>query len=264
MFLMFLFTYERSLFSPSTLPFFSSLQSVPDVPWMTNNQFKGQPVTVQLATPEASIVIPLIRNNRYSKACLPLLEAVLADENIVKCGCGLDDDFLDLRRMIPGWKHLEARSRFDLGLLGVSKDRVGLKALTRLVLQQNLKKPKRISLSDWSRSQLGDEQLAYAARDAWAGAAVLEELEHQDPDTFSAETLIELLQSQPLLQELDEGNYRRKEAKRLLKQFYNVYHEANEMPAKVQQKIYQLNAIVKNKHVDNAMESLAFIDPGRS
>lgn len=238
------------------------MQSVPNVPWMTNKAFKGCPVTVQLATPDASVVIPLIQNNRYSKACLPLLEAVLSDETIVKCGCGLDDDVLDLRRMIPGWKYLEVRSRFDLGLLGVSKERLGLKALTKIVLQQNLKKPKRISLSDWSRPQLGDEQLAYAARDAWAGAAVLEELAQQDPDTFSAETLIPRLRSQPLLRELDQSVSRRKKAKRTLQQFRHVYHGADEIPAKVQEKIYKLRDIVNDKHVDYAMESLAFIDIG--
>lgn len=48
-------------------------ESVPDVPWMPNNQFKGRPVTIQVATADASIVTPLLRNHRYSKACLPLL-----------------------------------------------------------------------------------------------------------------------------------------------------------------------------------------------
>ena len=250
-------------------------QSVPNVPWMTNhNTVKGCPATIQLSTPQASVVIPLLIHNQhdrhryycyYSKACLPLLEAILSDENIIKCGCGLDDDVMDLRRHIPEWQNsLEVRSRLDLGLLGVkgSSERLGLKALTRKVLQQQLPKPKRIALSDWSRPQLCEEQLAYAARDAWAGVAVWEELVHHDPGTFSAETLVERLRSQPMLRELGQGLSRRKKAKQHLKKFRNLYKSADEMPAKVRKKIYQLRAIVKDKDVDYAMESLAFIDLG--
>lgn len=134
---------------------------------------------------------------------------MLSDESIVKCGCGLNDDVLDLSPLIPGWKQLEVRSRFDLDLLGVSNNRLGLKALTRIVLQQKLDKPKRMALSDWSRSPLNNEQIAYAARDTWVGTAVIEELELKDAATFSPEALIESLQSQSTLHELSENKVRR-------------------------------------------------------
>ena len=232
------------------------------MPWITNNPFKGRPITVQLATTKASIVVPLVRNDRYSKACLPLLEVVLEDANIVKCGCGLDDDVLDLRCAVPGWKDLEVRSRFDLGLLGTSNDRLGLKSLTRIVLQQDLEKPRQICLSDWSQFPLSEEQLEYAARDAWVGAAVVQELEYQDPEIFCPKSLIKLLKSQPSLKELNDNHHQRQEAKRRLKQFHVAYKEAGQMPTRVKKKIYKLKNIVRDKPVDHAMESLAFIEPG--
>lgn len=192
---------------------------------------------------------------------------MLEDETIVKCGCHIDDDMVDLRRMVPGWKHLEAKSRFDLGLLGVSKNRLGLKTLTRLMLQRTLEKPKRLAVSDWSQSPLSDEQIAYGARDAWAGAAVLEELARLDPDLFGIQALFELLQSQPSLEELDHSQSRRKEAKKRLSKFHKSYHKANAgMPPRVKQKISKLKAILKENQLDFSIgESLAFIpDEARS
>jgi hypothetical protein len=236
------------------------LQSVPDVPWISS-KFKGLPVTIQLATSDASIVVPLVHNNRYTKACLPLIDAVLSDERIIKCGAGIDDDMLDLKRHVPGLESLEARSRFDVGLLGESKNRLGLKALTRILLNLELSKPKRISMSHWGQFPLSDEQLDYAARDAWAGAAVQEELEQQDPETFGVEALIERLKLQPSLDELDTSQKRRRKAKVLLSRFQTPYHKSkSEMPRNVQEKVTHLKAVLKETYVDYSdVESLGFI-----
>lgn len=244
------------------MEFFSLLlpQSVPDAPWVTS-KFKGRPATVQLATSDASIVIPLIWNNRYSKACLPLIEAVLSDPNIIKCGCSIEDDMLDLKRLVPGLGALEARSRFDVGLLGASKNRLGLKALARILLNLDLEKPKRIAISNWSHFPLSGEQLNYAARDAWAGVAVLEELQQQYPATFGTEALVERLKPQPTLKDLNTSQTRRQKAKMLLSRFQTPYHKRNViMPPNVAEKVSHLKGVLKETQLDlSLVESLGFI-----
>jgi ribonuclease D len=214
---------------------------------------------VQLSTKSASLVIPLIHKNRYNRACVPLLETLLADETIVKCGCGIDDDLLELRHHVPGMKSLQARSRFDMGLLGVAKNRLGLQALTRIVLKRRLEKPKRLILSDWSESPLAEEQVAYAARDAWCAAAVLEELRSIDPQTFRTEALIDLLQSQPSLKELANKRQQRRKAKQLLHQHREPGSAA--VPLRIQRQVSKLMKAVKEARLDaTLLASLAFIE----
>ena len=190
---------------------------------------------------------------------MPLLETLLADENIIKCGCGIDDDLLELRRHVPGMKKLQAKSRFDLGLLGVSKNRLGLQALTRILLNRQLEKPKHLIVSDWSNSPLTNDQVAYAARDAWCGAAVLEELQNINPETFGTESLIDLLQSQPSLEVLANIRQQQKKAKRLL-QMYRKPGTAT-VPRRIQHKVTQLMQVVKKTRLDATfVESLSFIE----
>jgi hypothetical protein len=49
---------------------------------------------------------------------------------------------------------------------------------------------------------LSDKQVAYCARDAWAGAAIVEELIARDPDTFSPDSLKCLLENQQSVEEM--------------------------------------------------------------
>lgn len=104
-------------------------ESVPNFPGFPR-QLAGHPALVQLAMTESSIVIPLLnKKKKYTSACLPLLAELLCDKNIIKCGVGIDEDLLDLKRYVPGWKGLNAKSRLELGLLGRSSNQVGLKTL---------------------------------------------------------------------------------------------------------------------------------------
>ena len=215
---------------------------------------------VQLATPNSALVVHLAHpsNGRSSRACQPLLEAVLQDESIVKAGCGIDQDLLELRSV---WPQLEAKSRFDLGGLRVdfTNSTLGLKTLAAVVLGLDLPKSRRITTSDWSRSPLTTEQVTYAARDAWVGAAIVEELTQRDPQVFETAALVKRLQSQASLEELHQRQRRRKRAKLLLSALLapssgqtarQVQQQPDDaLPKWKMQRVNQLRDVVKaNRH----------------
>ena len=170
---------------------------------------------MQLSTPAHALVIHLAKaSGRPSRACAPLIESILRDENVVKAGCAIDQDLIELHRF---WRGLEARSRFDLGGIDGDKSAVtGLRTLSASVLQLDLPKSRRLAMSDWSQLPLTDTQLAYCARDAWVGAAVAAELDALLPGTFSSEQLVRRLQSQRTLRDLVQRHSNRKQAKQLL------------------------------------------------
>jgi len=156
------------------------------------------------------------RNGRPSTACGSILHAVIRDEGIVKAGCSIDDDCLDLREHVC--RGLEARSRFDLGCVGSASRSYtpGLKSLTAGCLGLRLPKPKKLATSDWGRVALSEAQIAYAARDAWAGAAISEALRDVDPDTFSPASLSRRLREQRSIGELHRKRRTRRHAKTVL------------------------------------------------
>jgi len=219
------------------------VESVPRAPWIRPN-FLG-PATVQLATPRSCLVIQMVGGRRgqlRSEACVPILEAVLSDETIIKTGCGIDKDMIDLHH---SWNErndhfLDVRSRLDLGQLNLStpsnqphllfggkevekgtledqqhcKDQpLSLKKLTQSILGMELKKSKRIIVSDWSNSPLSDAQLAYSALDAWVAAAILEQLASYDPINFQSDALVQQLQTQPSMKEIMEERLTRRRSR---------------------------------------------------
>ena len=172
---------------------------------------------MQLSTPDASLVVHFVRTNgRPSSACGPLLDAVLRDESIVKAGCSVDQDMVELR--MNKFPRLEARSRLDLGGIRVRTDggAAGLKTLCHHIIGIDLPKPKRLARSNWSQVPLSYDQVAYGARDAWAGAAVVSSLESVDPSTFSASALTERLKDQRSIKDIQKRQERRKWAKKQL------------------------------------------------
>ena len=173
------------------------------------------PAVVQLATPTHALVVHLSKaSGRPSRACAPLIESVLRNEHVVKAGCAIDQDFIELHGK---WNGLEARSRFDLGGMSGDKGSVaGLRTLCANLLRLDLPKSKRLAMSDWSQLPLTDDQITYCARDAWAGAAVAAELEAMLPETFSPEALTRRFHSQRTLEDLSERLWNRRRAKQLL------------------------------------------------
>jgi ribonuclease D len=193
-------------------------QSVPNVPWLKRS-FDG-PATVQLATVDAALVLHLVDNNGTpSDSSAPILREFLADKSFVKVGIGIDQDMLELYRL---WGcSFDVHNRFDIGGIGSMDVRttLSLKSLTKAVAKVELQKTRKLAMSNWSKVPLQIPQIAYAARDAWASAAILDQLAEKDPSKFSSEALIKLILTDELsMKELDTRAKGRKLAKTKLQE----------------------------------------------
>ena len=61
-------------------------------------------------------------------------------------------------------------------------------------------------MSNWGLRHLSDEQIAYAARDAWVAAAIIERLQKGNEEVFGADSLMEMdfMRNQTLMKDMDE------------------------------------------------------------
>jgi len=172
------------------------------------------PVAIQFATPDACLVVHLLRQSGHpSRACLPILESILMDDRIIKAGVGIDKDLMELRRK---WGLVEAKSRFELGGIGVDGfdgKPVGLKRLSKSILSVDLPKNNVLACSNWNRMPLTRQQISYSARDAWSSAAIVKELAARAPKNFSPAPLCSLLSDQPSIAHLNYLALRRKDAR---------------------------------------------------
>jgi ribonuclease D len=136
------------------------------------------------------MVVHLVKaNGRPSRACIPLLQEILENDRILKVGCGVDEDMMELRRSVA--YGLDGRGRFELSGIGSAGrgSQMGLQKLVALVLGRHLPKSKKMSASNWSCVPLLPAQIVYSGYDAWAGVAIAEKLAEVDPDRFSMESV---------------------------------------------------------------------------
>jgi hypothetical protein len=202
-----------------------------------------------------------------STGCAPILKAVLGDENYVKAGCAIDGDLLELHDL---WGEFNVRSRFDLGVVIPKKNSMpkilegsptihnksGHKSLSRSILGVDLPKENDSAQSDWSMVPLSESQIIYAARDAWAGAAIAEKLARDDPDLFGLEALIDLFQrTETPLSDLAERRRKRQEAKDdlylLLQPYSSNKNKGRCLPKNVQRRAKRLRRIINSKIIDH-------------
>lgn len=159
--------------------------------------FQG-PATVQVAVPDAAIVVQLVdeTTGHPSDASVEVLQTrLLANESIITAGVGIDQDMLELFRE---WGCDEnsnnIQGRFDIGGIGSNNgNTMSLKNLAGAILGVEMKKSKKLAISDWGKVPLTNSQVAYAARDAWAAAAIMSELRELDVDRFSTVAIQNLL-----------------------------------------------------------------------
>jgi ribonuclease D len=195
------------------------MQSSPNLPWRKAS-YVG-PATVQISVVDASLVLQIAQEDVGAfEEALPVLQKFLADATILKAGVGIDQDMIELFR----WESssfssplTDARSRLDIGGIGgsVGGGRTSsLKNLAKAVLSVDLPKSKKLAMSNWAKVPLTKDQVTYAARDAWAAAAILHELERRDPNTYSTASLLELvLADECPMDKLNARAVARKEAK---------------------------------------------------
>lgn len=203
-------------------------ESTPYLPWLEHRYDSGTyfgPATIQLGTPTSSLVLQVAEDGfgPIHEGGLPsFLSDVLEDPGIIPVGVGLDDDMVELYRWCldieqtnggdgpptPAWAGGETDNgsdsdkilrRFDMGGIGSSIPgrTTGLAKLVLGILGVELVKTKKLSRTHWSTPPpLRPAEVSYAARDAWAGAAIMERLGDLDPGRFSPAAIGEALERQ--------------------------------------------------------------------
>jgi len=149
---------------------------------------------------------------------LSFLQNFLSDPSILKAGVGIDQDMVELIRWPEDgsvvWK--DVVGRLDIGGIGGRPGATqSLKTLASTICGVNLVKDKKLSRSNWARLPgISTRQIAYAARDAWVAAAVVNELARRDPRQFSTSALWNrILEHELPIQMLEEKAAARKAAK---------------------------------------------------
>ena len=192
------------------------MESSPRLPWKEHTYNSGTyfgPATIQLSTAQSALVIQIAQDGfgPIHEGGLPqFLHDILINPRIIPVGVGIDDDMVELYRWClehgddcagPTWASRSGPvlNRFDMG--GIGSNRPGsTKGLARLVagiLGVVLPKSKKLARTHWSREPpLSKQEVGYAARDAWAGAAVLERLYELDSDRFDPATIVKQLEDQ--------------------------------------------------------------------
>jgi ribonuclease D len=117
------------------------------------------PSLAQVATARAVYLFQV----RHREAAAAVAQ-MLASEHVVKAGVGLADDLKALKKLIE----FSQRSIVDLGAVATRHGlkQTGVRNLTGMFLGFRI--PKGTKTSNWARSQLTPQQIAYAATDAWA------------------------------------------------------------------------------------------------
>ena len=103
-------------------------------------------------------------------------------------------------------------------------------------------------MSNWGVRHLSDEQIAYAARDAWVAAAIIERLQNGNEAVFGADSLMEMdfLKDQTLMKDMDERVRKRKILKDELKALKDKQREGdNEKDRDRKRELHELMAELK-------------------
>jgi ribonuclease D len=116
------------------------------------------PCLVQAATASKVYLFQLRRLEVF-----PMLAALLAEPRIVKAGVGLAHDLRSLKLVLP----FVEQNVLDLGVVArrCGLDQTGLRNLAGILLGFRI--PKGARTSNWAAAQLSDQQITYAATDAW-------------------------------------------------------------------------------------------------
>jgi ribonuclease D len=117
------------------------------------------PSLAQVATARAVYLFPLQRLD-----CSALLGEMLGAPHIVSAGVALADDLKQLKQLFA----FQETAALDLGLVARRHGlkQTGLRNLTGIFLGTRI--PKGTKTTNWAARQLTQQQITYAATDAWA------------------------------------------------------------------------------------------------
>lgn len=124
------------------------------------------PHVIQLATLEAAYIFQL-----HDGGCREIAGELLAREQVVKAGFGLQDD----KRRITHKLGVEPRGVLDLDTVFRQRGyrrQMGTKAAVAVLFGRRYLKSKKAATSNWALRELSPAQLLYAANDAWAALRV--------------------------------------------------------------------------------------------
>ena len=123
---------------------------------------------MQISSAHTCVLIQIDTNT------LPLeLVEFLENPKIVKTGVGVLNDARELTRSFDNLKKVNGLVELQTWAeKGLSCKPVSLKALTGIFMTQNLYKPRKTVMSDWSVDRLNSDQRNYAATDAWVGREI--------------------------------------------------------------------------------------------
>lgn len=150
-------------------------------PTFTKNTPTNGISLIQIATKLECFIfqVKLFKNIR------PIL-SLLEDTTIVKVGSGLKGDKSTLAKEF----RITLKKTIDLGSLFKSKlgheHEIGIKKAVTSILDQKITKSKKMSTSNWEKTNLTDNQIKYAAEDSFAAYDVFCSLLIKYPFTLNA------------------------------------------------------------------------------
>ncbi|HTH93598.1 MAG TPA: 3'-5' exonuclease [Rhodocyclaceae bacterium] len=139
-------------------------------PTFHKGEVSDGPHLVQFATAQRAWLFQV-----RSQAARVAIADVLLDASIVKAGFGLANDTSQLAHKFSISPQNLIDLDSDFRRLGY-RNAVGAKGAIAILFKQRFVKSKRISTSNWSLAQLNDQQVLYAANDAYAAIRVYEAL----------------------------------------------------------------------------------------
>ncbi len=135
---------------------------------------KGQksmgPHVVQFATPVLAYIFML-----HEEECRKTAAALIKSPKLKKVGFGLHDDLKRIQIKLKVHPHEVVDIETLFGAKGYKRG-VGVKTGVAIALKRHFKKSKSQSTSNWGSLHLTDNQLIYAANDAYAAILVYHEL----------------------------------------------------------------------------------------
>lgn len=139
-------------------------------PTFLKGEQSSGPHIAQFSTPEKTYIFTLHQQENRK-----VVSALIAQGSLTKVGFGLSNDVKSVRAKL----HVTPQSVIDLETLCAKHGHgrgVGVKVAVAILFKRRFRKSKKIGTSNWMRRCLSDQQLLYAANDAYAALRVYEEL----------------------------------------------------------------------------------------